>query len=169
MPLFPLFPLFLVSVCSLLCIVGDLCAPNPCANGGTCLSDGNSIRCSCKDGFQGDLCQICDACSPNPCLNNGVCQSNGLGSFACKCPPGTTGRTCDYGKHLSCLVLLGCLTSSSPLAVYSSNCPLFDSCASHRAAHEPVLPEPVSERRPMRSSRQRFQLHLRSSVHRPKL
>lgn len=46
--------------------LGDLCAPNPCANGGSCLSDGNSIRCSCKNGFQGDLCQVCDACSPNP-------------------------------------------------------------------------------------------------------
>jgi hypothetical protein len=82
-----------------LAFAGDLCAPNPCANGGTCLSDGQSIRCSCRDGFQGDLCQICDACSPNPCLNDGLCQSNGLGGFACKCPPGTTGRTCDYGKN----------------------------------------------------------------------
>lgn len=101
------------------CFKGDLCAPNPCANGGTCLSDGSSIRCSCKPGFQGDLCQICDACNPNPvifshnffllqtawtnsiflkCFNKGVCVSNGLGSFACKCAPGTTGRTCDYCK-----------------------------------------------------------------------
>ena len=78
-----------------------------------------SIKCQCRPGFQGDLCQICDACVPNPvililikikmnffikicnfikCLNNGFCVSNGLGSFACRCPPGTTGRTCDFSK-----------------------------------------------------------------------
>ena len=46
--------------------IGDLCAPNPCTNGGTCVTDGTSIKCLCRPGFKGDLCQICDACTPNP-------------------------------------------------------------------------------------------------------
>lgn len=29
-------------------------------------------------------------------MNNGVCITDGLGSFSCRCPPGTTGRTCDF-------------------------------------------------------------------------
>ncbi|RNA00791.1 endothelin-converting enzyme 1 isoform X2, partial [Brachionus plicatilis] len=76
--------------------IGDLCAPNPCGNGGSCTSDGFTIKCLCRLGFQGDLCQICDACQPNPCLNNAVCDSDGMGGFSCKCPPGFTGRTCDF-------------------------------------------------------------------------
>lgn len=48
--------------------LGDLCAPNPCANGGTCVTDGTTSTCQCRLGFQGDLCQICDACVPNPVL-----------------------------------------------------------------------------------------------------
>ena len=47
-------------------IQGDLCAPNPCSNGGTCVANGGSLKCSCRLGFTGDLCQICDACVPNP-------------------------------------------------------------------------------------------------------
>ena len=46
--------------------LGDLCAPNPCSNGGTCVASGGNIKCSCRLGFAGDLCQICDACVPNP-------------------------------------------------------------------------------------------------------
>jgi hypothetical protein len=74
---------------------GDMCAPNPCSNGGTCISNGYSVKCSCREGFKGDLCQICDACTPNPCKNNGVCLSDGLGSFVCRCPAGVNGRLCE--------------------------------------------------------------------------
>lgn len=41
-------------------IVGDICIPNPCMNGGTCQSQGAlSFTCQCRPGFQGLTCQIC--------------------------------------------------------------------------------------------------------------
>jgi len=35
----------------------DPCASNPCANGGTCIAEGNSFRCECRGGFGGPRCQ----------------------------------------------------------------------------------------------------------------
>lgn len=41
-------------------IIGDICIPNPCMNGGTCQSQGMlSFTCQCRSGFQGLTCQIC--------------------------------------------------------------------------------------------------------------
>ena len=70
------------------------------------------------------MCQICDACQPSPvnfkniikirydlciiqCLNHGVCESDGMGGFSCKCPPGFTGRTCDFRKFFKNIKFLG--------------------------------------------------------------
>ena len=33
------------------------CESNPCANGGTCVQEGDSFRCECQGGFTGPRCQ----------------------------------------------------------------------------------------------------------------
>ena len=35
----------------------DICANNPCQNGGTCRGDGNSFSCQCPSTFTGSRCQ----------------------------------------------------------------------------------------------------------------
>ncbi|KAG7457945.1 hypothetical protein MATL_G00232590 [Megalops atlanticus] len=37
--------------------ISDACLENPCANGGTCLEEGGSIKCLCLPTYGGDLCQ----------------------------------------------------------------------------------------------------------------
>ena len=40
------------------------CSGNPCKNGGTCLSGGESYSCQCKSGWTGPTCeQDYDECS----------------------------------------------------------------------------------------------------------
>ena len=36
----------------------ELCAPNPCLNGGACTNIGSGYHCKCRPGFKGDRCQI---------------------------------------------------------------------------------------------------------------
>ena len=35
----------------------SICTPTTCQNGGTCSLDGLSFKCTCPDGFTGDLCE----------------------------------------------------------------------------------------------------------------
>jgi len=74
---------------------GDVCAPNPCQNGGTCSDVGGAAACACPAGFTGDTCEtaVADPCDPNPCDNGGTCGATSDG-FICSCPPGFGGTTC---------------------------------------------------------------------------
>ncbi|XP_055958791.1 fibropellin-3-like, partial [Patella vulgata] len=40
----------------MLCSV-DLCAAEPCQNGGTCVPEAGGVSCMCVDGFIGDNCE----------------------------------------------------------------------------------------------------------------
>ncbi|TRY75103.1 hypothetical protein TCAL_09357 [Tigriopus californicus] len=78
----------------------DLCASNPCLNGGFCAMDfsiGN-YACSCPDGFGGIDCEACeddiDDCLPENCLNGGNCIDD-INSFSCQCSPGFSGQYCE--------------------------------------------------------------------------
>ncbi|XP_067650124.1 uncharacterized protein [Haliotis asinina] len=72
----------------------DPCASNPCANGGTCESNGSSYNCTCTSGFTGRNCTVNnDPCASNPCANGGTCESSGS-SYNCTCTSGFTGRNC---------------------------------------------------------------------------
>ncbi|XP_062952594.1 neurogenic locus notch homolog protein 4 isoform X3 [Cynocephalus volans] len=83
--------------------------PEPCANGGTCLSlSQGQGTCQCAPGFLGETCQFPDPCQDvQLCQNGGSCQAllpTPLGSpspspqlapsFLCSCPPGFTGKRC---------------------------------------------------------------------------
>lgn len=73
----------------------DDCAPNPCANGGTCQDGANSFSCSCTLGYAGPRCRRrADACASAPCLHGATCFTHFSG-HVCACPPGFMGVRCE--------------------------------------------------------------------------
>ncbi|XP_003747847.1 delta-like protein B [Galendromus occidentalis] len=76
------------------CEIVDHCQNNPCANGATCQSHGDSYKCFCRKGFAGANCTTrADHCLLNPCANGGTCYS-AQNDFECTCPPGFSGKDC---------------------------------------------------------------------------
>ena len=94
------------------------CMPNPCLEGGQCLSVGRStfsnsnqkeepsgFQCLCPSLRGGKRCEIrkTNDCLPNPCLNGGSCQNTeqsnegvgkGFQGFFCLCRTGYQGELC---------------------------------------------------------------------------
>ena len=35
------------------------CTPNPCKNGGNCISNPDSFTCKCQHAYAGNMCEIC--------------------------------------------------------------------------------------------------------------
>uniref|UniRef100_T1GJ08 EGF-like domain-containing protein n=1 Tax=Megaselia scalaris TaxID=36166 RepID=T1GJ08_MEGSC len=76
------------------CELYDLCATNPCENGGTCLLKGNQFQCKCKPGFIGSMCSDeVNLCIAKPCANGGTCR-NLDNDYQCTCRSGFTGKDC---------------------------------------------------------------------------
>jgi hypothetical protein len=73
----------------------DVCADNPCQNGGKCIADGDTFSCQCPDGFSGPICEVAPAnpCDDKPCQNGGICIST-EDSFFCECPKDFEGALC---------------------------------------------------------------------------
>nr|KAF6440392.1 EGF like repeats and discoidin domains 3 [Rousettus aegyptiacus] len=105
---------------------GDICDPNPCENGGICLSglSEDSFSCECPDGFTGPNCSSvvevasdeeeptsAGPCIPNPCHNGGTCEiseayrGDTFIGYVCKCSRGFNGIHCQHSK-LSVIILL---------------------------------------------------------------
>lgn len=42
------------------------CLPSPCENGGTCVVDGDSFSCVCKEGWEGATCSHSESLHPPP-------------------------------------------------------------------------------------------------------
>ena len=75
------------------CTGRDVCAGSQCVNGGECVDQWNSYKCTCPLGLSGEFCQEnADNCqtSTSTCDNGGICV-DGLGLFTCTCPHGFTG------------------------------------------------------------------------------
>lgn len=73
------------------------CQPNPCQNGGKCLTlKGNHYQCQCPKGFRGPTCEenIDECKKSNPCKNGGTCI-DGINQYQCKCSAGYTGENCE--------------------------------------------------------------------------
>lgn len=96
---------------------GDICDPNPCENGGMCLSQlgGDTFSCECPDGFTDPNCSSivevaskeeeptsAGPCIPNPCHNGGTCEiseayrGDTFIGYVCKCPHGFNGIHCQH-------------------------------------------------------------------------
>lgn len=80
----------------------EMCASNPCQNGGRCSQDLGVFWCECLDGFRGDTCgEDTDECASRPCRNGATCQESGtggdvnVGHYVCVCARGWRGLECD--------------------------------------------------------------------------
>ncbi|XP_036187356.1 protein crumbs homolog 2 [Myotis myotis] len=56
------------------CVSEDLCRPNPCLNGGTCLVTWNDFHCTCPANFTGPTCAQQLWCPGQPCLPPATCE-----------------------------------------------------------------------------------------------
>eukprot|EP01083_Nonionella_stella_P194665 717852_1 len=74
--------------CILVTMHSQSCSPNPCQNGGSCLSLSicpDDYECECPDDYIGQNCETMnDPCNPNPCLNGGTCTVLD-GTAVCDC------------------------------------------------------------------------------------
>ncbi|XP_071995527.1 EGF-like repeat and discoidin I-like domain-containing protein 3 isoform X2 [Engystomops pustulosus] len=93
-----------------LLVKGDLCEPNPCENGGICLSglSEETYTCECPTGFNDPNCSSVvevDPCHPNPCHNGGFCEiseayrGDTFIGYVCKCPHGFNGIHCQHNVN----------------------------------------------------------------------
>lgn len=79
----------------------NVCRPNPCQNGGSCVRSSRrktGFRCRCKAPFHGRRCeQRQNACSARPCKARGRCiaDSSRPDGFRCRCRPGRSGPRCE--------------------------------------------------------------------------
>ena len=55
----------------------DLCAANPCLNGGACVPLDDGYLCDCPAGYAGEHCELeVDGCEQSPCQNGGTCEDS---------------------------------------------------------------------------------------------
>ncbi|CAJ1054180.1 protein jagged-1a-like [Xyrichtys novacula] len=79
----------------------DECVPHPgCVHGG-CVEP---WQCLCDTNYGGQLCdKDLNTCATlQPCLNGGTCRNTGPDKYACSCPDGFSGVTCQTADH-ACL------------------------------------------------------------------
>nr|XP_045373545.1 protein crumbs homolog 2 [Camelus bactrianus] len=56
------------------CVSEDMCSPDPCLNGGTCLVTWNDFHCTCPANFTGPTCGQQLWCPGRPCLPPATCE-----------------------------------------------------------------------------------------------
>uniref|UniRef100_A0A8C0WPK0 Protein crumbs homolog 2 n=1 Tax=Castor canadensis TaxID=51338 RepID=A0A8C0WPK0_CASCN len=94
------------------CVSEDMCSPDPCFNGGTCLVTWNDFHCTCPDNFTGPTCAQQLWCPGQPCLPPATCEEVPDG-FVCVAevtfregpPAAFSGHNASSGRSLSGLSL----------------------------------------------------------------
>ncbi|XP_075772438.1 neurogenic locus notch homolog protein 2 isoform X2 [Pelodiscus sinensis] len=110
------------------CQYRNPCESYTCQNGGTCESSSviGKARCRCAVGFAGEDCRFSEShicLVSRPCLNGGTCQLLLQDTYECVCPPGYTGKDCqwlDACVSQPCANGSTCVTSASG---FSCTCP----------------------------------------------
>ncbi|VEN60310.1 unnamed protein product, partial [Callosobruchus maculatus] len=74
----------------------ESCSPNPCQNGGKCISKKSRKFCQCTGHFTGLFCAL-TKCDLEPCAF-GTCSLTPT-SYECRCRTGYTGPTCDQKRR----------------------------------------------------------------------
>ncbi|XP_037020032.2 protein crumbs homolog 2 isoform X1 [Artibeus jamaicensis] len=64
------------------CVSEDMCSPDPCLNGGTCLVTWNDFHCTCPANFTGPTCAQQLWCPGQPCVQPATCEEV-PGGFVC--------------------------------------------------------------------------------------
>ena len=88
----------------------DVCASQPCINGGTCVQVDERFTCSCPDNYTGIICEVL-ICSVNPCQNGGICIAeivNGIEVQNCLCHVPYSGEYCTEGRLIYLYCILCC-------------------------------------------------------------
>ncbi|XP_031564353.1 fibropellin-1-like [Actinia tenebrosa] len=75
----------------------NVCHPNPCKNGASCIPADSSFDCECVKGWTGPLCEVKQYCVPNPCQNGGQCVAL-ESSYKCICLSNFEGNNCEKGN-----------------------------------------------------------------------
>ncbi|XP_060517827.1 protein eyes shut [Cylas formicarius] len=70
------------------------CLSNPCKNGASCTSKGETWTCHCPNGYLGKMCEF-STCDNNPCLFGGTCIPFSSSGYICLCPYGKHGHFCE--------------------------------------------------------------------------
>ncbi|KAJ3663232.1 hypothetical protein Zmor_007536 [Zophobas morio] len=73
----------------------EACEPNPCQNGGKCMTKENRSFCQCIGHFTGLLCAL-TKCELQPCVF-GTCELTNS-SYKCHCKTGYIGPTCEQKR-----------------------------------------------------------------------
>ncbi|BFZ09038.1 hypothetical protein BsWGS_12076 [Bradybaena similaris] len=79
----------------------DLCADEPCQNGGVCSQRGEHYHCACPESYHGKNCENSaakkDPCIEKPCGPHGVCEVVN-GQASCECLQGHSGSKCEISE-----------------------------------------------------------------------
>ncbi|XP_058253540.1 protocadherin Fat 2 [Hemibagrus wyckioides] len=95
------------------CCKDEICASNPCENGGTCQEKFNrEFSCSCPPQFMGPRCELNNPCASQPCDPGSLCVPKAEG-YMCNCSEQILGSGCASPKEEcspdSCLSGFSCI------------------------------------------------------------
>ncbi|CAF4407720.1 unnamed protein product [Rotaria socialis] len=121
-------PQYTGSTCEILVQPISICASQPCANGGTCLSLNNNAAffCNCPPGYSGSRCEFANPCINAPCYNDGTCVAINTGGYECICRATFTGPRCETPNSVDVCSPSPCKNGALCLTIngaYYCNCP----------------------------------------------
>ena len=88
--------------------VFTVCYESPCGEGESCGVQAGSyvcVNCSTSEERQDNRCShlTLNPCIFGPCANGGRCELRSNNTFACTCPPGYSGTTCEASGKKYCM------------------------------------------------------------------